>query len=182
MGKTCSGKDTIAKELIKHGFHRIITYTTRPRRKGEVNGKDYHFITDKMFKQMISDDSFAEYKFYNSAQGTWWYGSVIEDFNKNEKSFIILTPSGYKDIINKLGYKPKSVYISAANKIITERLKQRGDNPQEANRRLVSDNKDFLNIEKLADMTVFNNFNKDIEKNTKRIIDFYNNKEEKNNG
>ena len=32
-GKTCSGKDTIKKELIKMGMESVITYTTRPPRK-----------------------------------------------------------------------------------------------------------------------------------------------------
>ena len=42
-GYSGSGKTTIANVLQeKYGYHRIITYTTRPKREQEVNGKDYH--------------------------------------------------------------------------------------------------------------------------------------------
>ena len=46
MGKSGSGKDTIKREL-KSFFPKmksLVTYTTRPRRKGEREGVDYHFI------------------------------------------------------------------------------------------------------------------------------------------
>ena len=35
LGKTASGKDTIASKLSKKGLKRVVTYTTRPPRKGE---------------------------------------------------------------------------------------------------------------------------------------------------
>ena len=53
-GKTCSGKDTIMNELRKRGVRRIVTYTTRPMRYGEADGKTYHFVTDEKFKEMMS--------------------------------------------------------------------------------------------------------------------------------
>ena len=43
-GKTCSGKDTIKKELIKMGMESVITYTTRPPRKKEIDKMSYHFV------------------------------------------------------------------------------------------------------------------------------------------
>ena len=53
VGKSCSGKDTIARELVKLGYERILTYTTRPQRPSELDGVDYHFITENEFKDMI---------------------------------------------------------------------------------------------------------------------------------
>ena len=48
VGKTASGKTTVANELCKHhGYKRIVTYTTRPMRKNEVQDVDYHFISDE---------------------------------------------------------------------------------------------------------------------------------------
>ena len=48
MGKTCSGKTRIVEELCKkYGYHKLVTYTTRPMRKAERDGVDYHFISAK---------------------------------------------------------------------------------------------------------------------------------------
>ena len=41
-GKMCSGKDTVVKRLINKGFKKVVTYTTRPKRRGETDGVDYH--------------------------------------------------------------------------------------------------------------------------------------------
>ena len=48
-GKSASGKDSIAKELVKRvsGLVKYIPYTTRPRRSHEVDGREYHFITEE---------------------------------------------------------------------------------------------------------------------------------------
>ena len=62
IGMSASGKDAILRELVaNHGFREIVTTTTRPMRKGEVNGKDYNFISRKEFEKGASlrDDSLS---------------------------------------------------------------------------------------------------------------------------
>lgn len=51
-GKSGSGKTTVARELEKHGFKRAVTCTTRPRRTGEEDGVDYHFLSSKQFEKL----------------------------------------------------------------------------------------------------------------------------------
>ena len=73
LGKTCSGKTTIAKELeMKHGFHRIPTTTCRPMRKGEIQDIDYHFISEEEFLEKIENSFFIEYKSYDTSSGRWY--------------------------------------------------------------------------------------------------------------
>ena len=50
-GKMCSGKDTIVKRLINKGFKKVVTYTTRPKKRGEVDGVDYHYISKEDFEK-----------------------------------------------------------------------------------------------------------------------------------
>lgn len=58
IGMSASGKDAILRELVaNHGFREIVTTTTRPMRKGEVNGKDYNFISRKEFEKGITERS-----------------------------------------------------------------------------------------------------------------------------
>ena len=61
IGKSASGKDTILKELknlvaevdIFNKFNFVIKNTTRPKRDNEVDGVDYHFITDDEFTDKL---------------------------------------------------------------------------------------------------------------------------------
>ena len=52
MGKSGAGKDTIQNEIIdRYNFNRFVSTTTRPMRKGEVNGREYHFVSVEEFKK-----------------------------------------------------------------------------------------------------------------------------------
>ena len=56
-GKSASGKDTLLRELIKDGyFQPLISTTTRPMRDGEVQDKDYHFISHDDFMMKLQVD------------------------------------------------------------------------------------------------------------------------------
>lgn len=172
IGKTASGKDTIVNELItKYGYKRVITYTTRPRRDGEKQDVTYHFVDKSKFSNFILQGLFAEWKVYQTVKGDWYYGTSWKDLeNADDKTVIILTPDGYKDIVDKLKEKPKAIYIYANNATIQERLLNRGDNKEEAKRRLEHDNEDFKGIENEVDKIFYNNKNTDINEVVEKII------------
>lgn len=172
IGKTASGKDKTVSELIsKHGFKKCITYTTRSMRQGEQQDVTYHFISDEDFQQKINSDFFAEWKIYHTEFGDWYYGTALEDLEKaDDKTVIILTPDGYRDIIKKLSTKPKAIYLYANNSTIKERLISRGDNPIEAQRRLEHDNADFKGIENEVDKIFYNNKGSNIDDVVNNIL------------
>ena len=174
LGKTTSGKDTIVNKLVdEYDFKKLITYTTRPKRKNEKNGVVYHYITEENFKQRIEEGFFAEWKTYNTEFGVWYYGTALEDLEKaDDKTIIILTPDGYRDIIKKLPDKPKSIYIYANNATIKNRLVKRGDDENEAKRRLEHDNIDFKGIENKVDKIVYNNDGEKIEDVIQKILTY----------
>lgn len=174
IGKSCSGKDTIVKKLISlHNFNRIITYSSRPKRKGEKDGVDYHFITKEDFKQKIDNGFFAEWKSYVTTEGVWYYGTALEDLeNAEDNSVIILTPDGFREVKDKLGNKVISIYIYANNSTIKKRLELRDDDKDEAKRRLEHDNEDFKGVENEVDRIVYNNDGTDIEDVIKKILKF----------
>ena len=174
IGKTASGKDKIVNELVsKHGFKKVITYTTRPMRKCEQQDVTYHFISEEDFKQKINEGFFAEWKSYITADGVWYYGTALEDLKNGEyNSVIILTPDGYKDVVNKLSKKPISIYIYANNPTIKKRLLKRGDDNNEAQRRLEHDNEDFKGIENEVGRIVYNNDGTNINEVVQKILEF----------
>jgi len=54
VGASASGKSTLQKAMIEHSenLKKVVTYTTRPPRKGEKNGVDYHFVSEKKFQKL----------------------------------------------------------------------------------------------------------------------------------
>ena len=171
-GKTASGKNAVVDKMVKnYKFKTIVTYTTRPKRKGEKDGKTYHFISEDEFKTKIEEGFFAEYNSFNTEFGTWYYGSAKDDYvGSNDKTVIILTPTGVQ-AIKDLGYDVKSIYLYANETTIKERLVKRGDTKSEADRRVLADRVDFKGFENLADKIVYNNGKADLDEVIRKILE-----------
>jgi guanylate kinase len=60
-----AGKSTIARMLLQADNEVTISVsaTTRPRRPGEVDDVDYHFVDDSTFEQMVDNGDFAEWAY-----------------------------------------------------------------------------------------------------------------------
>jgi guanylate kinase len=58
-----AGKSTISRMLLKQepGLEMSVSATTRPPRPGEVDGRDYHFVSLARFKDMVGDNEFLEW-------------------------------------------------------------------------------------------------------------------------
>lgn len=177
IGKSCSGKDTIKKELLNRGFNSIVTYTDRPKRKNETNGITYNFVSSDEFLKKIIDKFFAEFTCYKVKNDeVWHYGTSLQDLKKaTDNTVIILNPEGFRTIKNIKGLNIVSFYIDTKKSVIKKRLKRRGDNRKEAKRRMKADNFDFENIEKDVNFIVSNNRNYDID-NVVQIIQYFYNK------
>ncbi len=71
-----AGKTTLTRRLLKEFGPQLefsVSYTTRPQRTGEVEGRDYHFVTTATFEEMVERGEFAEHAFvhrnrYGTAQ------------------------------------------------------------------------------------------------------------------
>ena len=93
------GKSTISKELGKNSnFWISISATTRTPREGEVEGKDYYFISDAKFDEMISKDQFLEWaEFAGNRYGTP-KKEVIEKLDKGVNVLLEIEIAGAKQI------------------------------------------------------------------------------------
>jgi len=68
-----AGKTTLTRRLLAEhpGLEFSISYTTRPMRPGEVDGRDYWFVTPEAFDAMVQRGEFAEHAFvFNNRYGT----------------------------------------------------------------------------------------------------------------
>lgn len=173
-GKTCSGKNHIRDILLEKGVEPVVTYTTRPMRKGEIQDKTYHFLSREDFLQKVNDDFFVEFTSYNlSSGGTRYYGSHFS--KEDEKKVIILNPDGVNALVNteNLEVTPVVFLLDAPNDVLIQRSIKRGDDQEEVKKRLEIDSKDFYGIEKNVDMVLRNCENADPEKIAKTILDFH---------
>ncbi|KAF2955782.1 guanylate kinase [Marinitoga sp. 38H-ov] len=62
-GPSGVGKSSIIKNAMSklNGFIFSVSYTTRPPRPGEINGKDYFFVDENTFNKMVENNEFLEY-------------------------------------------------------------------------------------------------------------------------
>jgi len=62
-GPSGAGKDATVKRMEEMGypFHFVVTATTRPRRPNEVDGLDYHFVSEQEFAEMLGKDELLEH-------------------------------------------------------------------------------------------------------------------------
>jgi guanylate kinase len=141
-GGMASGKTTLARELEKRGFRRIVTYTTRPKRAGEVDGVDYHFINSLDFAKKMNTGFFAEATVYRTIFGDWFYGSAKHDYRSLDNTIIVLNPQG----VIALTEPAFIVYLDLRYSTLRERAIERGDSLAEIERRLAEDKPFFKNM------------------------------------
>lgn len=89
-----SGKGTITKELVKrYDTYRLsISATTRPMRPGEEDGKDYFFITEDKFLEMINNGDLLEYARY------------VDNYYGTPKSYVQKMLDDGRDVILEIEY------------------------------------------------------------------------------
>lgn len=152
VGESASGKSTLQKDFIKRHpeYSKLVTYTTRAIRPGEVDGVDYHFVTDEQFEELRAKKSFLECSTYNN----WKYGTpIIESFD--EHKIAILTPAGLRALRFK-DIDVTAVYLSVDRRSRLIRALQRGDDIEEAYRRNLSDVGAFDAIRKEVNYVIDN--------------------------
>lgn len=80
-GPSGVGKGTVRKSLFEREDHNLvysISMTTRKPREGEVDGKDYFFVSREEFEKRIEDDKFLEYAEFVGN----YYGTPVNEVNK----------------------------------------------------------------------------------------------------
>lgn len=132
VGPGASGKDYFRNYLTSKGYINDISYTTRPPRKGEVDGVDYHFVTPKQFKEI----DFKESVTFNG----WNYGTERSSFENSQ--VFIMTPKGMSQLSKEEREKFTVIYFDIPEEVRRERLSKRSDEDK-IERRLEADRLDF---------------------------------------
>ncbi|MBR5604196.1 MAG: guanylate kinase [Bacteroidales bacterium] len=166
VGESASGKSSIERHLVNHhGFNKVVSYTTREPRQGEVDGVDYHFINTERFLELKKQGFFAETAVYNN----WNYGTAKEDCTDDKVA--VLTPHGLRQVSKLDGINVTSFYINVPRRDRLIKILQRGDNIEEAYRRSLSDVGQFDGIADEVNYVIDNvGYKKNIEEMTREVL------------
>lgn len=134
VGESASGKSSIERYLVDNcGYNKVVSYTTRQPREGEVDGVDYHFVSVEQFELLDEQDFFAEKAVYNN----WYYGIAKEDCTDDKVA--VLTPHGLRQVSKIDGINITSFHINVPRRDRLIKILQRGDSIEESYRRNLSD-------------------------------------------
>jgi guanylate kinase len=161
MGRSAVGKSTIERLLEKSGeFRRIVSYTSRAKRDGEVDGIDYNYVSKEKFADMLASDEFLEHAEYNG----WFYGVTKNSVDLSKGNYLLVAEcEGFKEIREKLGrdnvvgiYLYLSDYWELLKRSIDRQPHATYAQCMEMCRRFISDAVTFAEVEKLATLKINN--------------------------
>lgn len=151
LGASAAGKTTVARELeALCGYHRIVTYTTRPPRRGEIDGVDYHFVENETYHNMLASGEFLETGSYNG----WDYGTA--EIDCVEKGVIVVTPRGFRNIKRQNSIQVISFYLNVPRRDRLIKSLQTRNDIDECIRRNMSDIGQYDGIEDEVDFVIQN--------------------------
>ncbi|VDK69140.1 unnamed protein product [Onchocerca ochengi] len=147
-GPSGGGKSTvIAKtmETYPNAFAFAVSHTTRKSRPGEIDGKNYWFVTEKKFKEMIENNEFLEHATF----GGNMYGTskkALEDVSKAGCICILDVELQGVRSIHKCGLDAKYVLIRAPTlNILEQRLRARKTETEESLKKRMKHAEEDLN-------------------------------------
>lgn len=166
-----SGKTSIAKYLLQHpelNLEFSVSATTREMRPGEVNGKDYYFLTVDEFKRKIENDEFIEWE--EVYQGVY-YGTLkseIERIWKDGKNVLFdVDVEGGISLTKCFGEKALAIFIQPPSvEELKKRLRKRGTENEEKIKQRIEKAAKEMEYAKWFDTIVVND---DLEKAQKEV-------------
>lgn len=146
-GFSSCGKDSLLEAIaIKKALNinPMVSYTSRPKRDKEEDGREYNFVSKEEFIAMIDNDEVVEYKTYNTLingiKDKWYYGTSTKSIDTQRDNIVVLDSKGAIAMKKIYGDKAIVIYIDVEDSERERRAKKRGSfNQVEWDRRLKDD-------------------------------------------
>lgn len=157
-GPSGVGKTSLCHELIARSedLRFSVSYTTRERREGEVDGEDYHFVDEETFEEMRSNNQFAEFAevhgdFYGTSFG------VLREAWEDDKDLVFdIDYQGARQLKENFPKSTGVLVIPPDMATLERRLRGRGTESSEALRRRLDNAKMELSQYHLFDFVLEN--------------------------
>ena len=124
-----AGKTTISRKLLaaESNLDMSVSVTTRPMRPGEVEGKDYHFVSAERFKEMVAEDAFLEWaEVFGNCYGTP-RAHIAEGLAQGQDYLFDVDWQGAQQLSQRAGKDVVSVFLLPPSiEELEHRLRSRG--------------------------------------------------------
>ncbi len=127
-----AGKTTLCREAMKRldNLTFSVSYTTRPPRPGEEDGRDYHFVDEETFLQMVEKGEMAEWaRVYNHLYGTP-KAPLLKAINEGRDVLLDIDIQGASQIKGAFPEDAVTIFVFPPSlEALKERLSKRGTDP-----------------------------------------------------
>lgn len=181
-GMSASGKDAILKGVIsRSSIKPVISTTSRPIRKGETDGVEYHFVSKEQAEKKLYNHEFIEVREYYVANGDrWLYGITKDsiDIDSNDTYIAIVDYDGLKQLnkyLDRSNVEHYSYYLNVNYQDLLLRSLQREGNMcdlqvEEVVRRFKDDLENVQPAKFYVDKVLDNNTIKELNDNIQSIL------------
>jgi guanylate kinase len=159
-GPSGSGKTTLAQHILAKlpNLSFSISATTRPRRDGEIHGKDYYFLSTDEFKNKLAENEFIEYEEVYSGI---FYGTLKTELHRiwDEKKVPVLDIDVIGAMNIKKNFAPTALAVfvhPVSIENIMSRLKQRATESKESFEKRVHRAEEELSLAEQFDKIIYN--------------------------
>ena len=186
IGKSSTGKDTVFDLLLNDSslsLQKIVTYTTRPIRAGETDGREYFFVDEDEEERLSKEGKIIERRSYDTVYGKWDYFTVndgqIEVSEGQDKCYIVIATlesfARLKDFYKNVKVVPIYIYVEDGIRLLRALERERAQKVHrydEMCRRYLGDMKDFSD-EKLKECGIDRYFeNEDSQRTADEIASY----------
>ncbi len=166
-GPSGSGKSSLMHEMMKRveDTYFSISTTTRQKRDGETEGKDYFFISKDEFKQGIEEGNFLEWaRVHDNYYGTS-LKQILKELNVGKTVIFDIDVQGHKIAQEKFGNIITSVFVTTpSQEVLKDRLVQRGtDSAESIQKRLNNAISEMTRVKEYDFLLINDYFDKTLE-------------------
>lgn len=173
-GASGSGKDTILKWIVSHypKVNPIVSCTTRPKREGEVEGVDYHYIDEEKFTEQVMNGEMLEATEFRG----WFYGTQTSALSEDTVNIGVFNPAGLMALEENPNISLLKIYVSASDKTRLLRCLNRESNPNvdEIVRRYQTDQRDIREYQAESEEEDFRLWNENLDLDRLTVTTFEN--------
>lgn len=138
-GPSGVGKDSVISMLIKkypETYEKIISITTRPKRKGESEGAPYYFVNRDQFEEMLHKKEIFEFTLRHGTYRGMSKSHIDNILNSNKIAIKDADLVGVRALKKLYPGKVLTFFLTSPKSVIEQRLLNRGDNKKDIIARL----------------------------------------------
>ena len=171
------GKTSLVKALLENSKNLAVSvsHTTRKPRKAEIDGENYHFVSNETFEQMISNNDFLEYaEVFGNMYGTA-KTNIYEKLDSNINIILEIDWQGARQVRQNMPEVISIFILPPSKNVLLERLTTRGqDDKATISERMENSEKEMSHYNEFGYLIINDQFDSAL-KNLKAIIDDFGN-------